>query len=315
MIASNGISAVIDRAVDDTLSQFCCKELVRFALRAVTKPPSYTAELFRIHSDRVIAPHETEYRTSVDELIEMCSLISIFTGDLATALRTRDMPEIDILRILRNKAIERYMTVYYPMSYGILARADLEGSLPSEFRSADSEERSDPAWGLALQRFLALNAQLLSDSSLLDFLFLLDDHVVHGTHITELQRAFANSERMAAWLDREERVALLDGLGRMLDFSEALRELLEDLTELPILRGRIWLHYSYWLGNGGARVRDTTDWLARALQSTALAQSDKDSASRALEITFARLTSARQYAGQVLDLIFPLVLPLPSLTA
>lgn len=302
------------RAIDDILAQFSCDELIDRLIPTVTGPPEGALELYRLHSDRGISPNESLFRTSLDQLIEMCSLVSIISVNLHSALKNRDVPTQKILTILGHPAVERYMTVFYPMAYGTLARADLEGHLPQRFRSKDQIERSSVGWGNNLERFLTLNAQFLSDDALLEFLFLLDDHVVADTHIAELQRSFANADEMARWLDRPGRHALLDGLARMLDFCESLHGLLGDSANFPILQGRIWLHYSYWLGNGGARVRQTTQWLVKALSEIDRPEDETRSAIMALESTFLDLTSIDRYAGTLLELVVPpLLLPLPAL--
>lgn len=301
------------RAVDDILAQFSCDELIDRLLPTITGPLEGALELYRLHCDRGISSNESLFRTSLDQLIELCSLVSIISGNLRSALKSRGVPSEKILTILGHPAVERYMTVFYPMANGTVARADLEGRLPQRFRSRDQTERSSVDWGNNLERFLTLNAQLLSDDALLEFLFLLDDHVVAGTHITELQRAFANAEEMARWLDRPGRHALLDGLARMLDFCESLHGLLGDIANFPILQGRIWLHYSYWLGNGGARVSQTTQWLVKALSEINRPEEETRSAIMALESTFLDLTTIDRYAGTLLELVAPpLLLPLPA---
>jgi hypothetical protein len=302
---------LVDRAIDDILRQFSCAEHVDFILPSIRQPNAAVFNLYRSHLTRKISALESKYRTAVDELLEMCSLLSIVSGDLAGALCRSSQPGEVISEILRHAAIERYMTIHYSMIYGLLARADLEGRLSSNLLAADRRERADEGWSLALQRFLSLNAQLLSDDSLLDFLFLLDDHFVANTHIAELQKAFDSKARMKRWLAPRGRDQLLDGLARLLNFAEALHALLDDLTAFPVLRGRIWLHYSYWLGHGGPRVRETMAWVVHAIEKTDA--DDKTATAELLQATFRDLTDPRRFASELLELARPIVAALPGL--
>lgn len=294
------------RAAGQILVRFGCGELVERILPTLATTPLRAFRLYRSHISSPISQAESEYRTSLDELIEMCSLLSIVTGDIRATLGSYGAPTESILQILCHPAVERYITVHYPMPYGIIARADLLGTLPRGLCERQQSERRSAEWATEIEGFFLFNAQILSDESLLNFLFLLDDHFVGGVHISELQLALANKEEMAAWLEDAGRAALLDGLERFLDFAEGLDHYLGSLDEFPVLRGRVWFHYSYWFGHGGARIREIIAWLIGALEASGVVSDGHGSPTVELKAVFDRLTNPYHYCSDLIAQLDPL---------
>lgn len=290
---------------DEILALFGCVQIVESISSILWGEQRYNVELQHTSDESGSAEIKNSFQLTLSRLLEMCSLISLISGDLHNALSVRSMPVDGIIRILDHEAVIEFMTRRHYTAHGIFAKADIKRELPRRFRIAEQRERRDRRWNAALENFLTLNAQLTSDSSLLDLLLMFDPLMADQADIDALQQAFKDQAAMTRWLDRSEHYHILDGLERMLGFSEGLHSFLGNIDDLPILQGRIWIHYSSWLGNCGIRIRELANILVNVVRDMSLPYWQTYDSTHALQTTFQDLTSPSRYAKTLLALTNP----------
>ncbi|HEV2746379.1 MAG TPA: hypothetical protein VGW34_03665 [Allosphingosinicella sp.] len=177
--------------------------------------------------------------------------------------------------MLEQVAVRRYTEKHYPYAPPILVRLSLSSDLPECYCRAWAEELEDPRFEDLYRRFLHLNARFIANDVIGDFIELLDDFYVRGDHLEDLCWALESPQRLKRWLEQgEHRWHLLDGMQSFFNIAEELDVLLRE-TQLPILRGHIWLHFAYWFGSGGKRMVEVAHWLAEAAKAVEGPESDQ----------------------------------------
>lgn len=244
------------------IHRYALQRRLRAAMQMMKRPG--LSRLLRSHLDRPIKASEIAHRDNLDELLAGLSVLYIAGLGGADALAALDLDPDDISDLLGDDDVRRYYEAYYPTALPVLLRANF--STEFFYEGVLYAERERAEWPAIFRRFMLLDAVFNANGSLDLFLALLDDYRVRGMGFNDLRIALADEHAMRRWISRPYRRSVLEGMEDFLLFSEDLNAFLESLDEFPILRGAIWLHYSYWYGTGGERMQDMVEWLLKALE-------------------------------------------------
>jgi hypothetical protein len=252
--------------------------------------------VLRHHEDEPIGPREVRKRDNLDYLLDGLSAMYIGGAASARHLDEQQLGAERVLDVLANEDVARYFEKHYPIAVPVLLRSDLENDLPKGWRRRIQAERALPQWQDAYLRFLDLDAALASEGSpFVDFMTLLDEISVRGLWLSDLRRALNDMDELKSWVKSKTGRSLLEGFQDFFEFSESLDDLLQDLNELPLHRGMVWMHFGYWYGGGGRRMRKAAKWLVDALRK--LPNIDRSADTEALKALMARLTDPAFYAS------------------
>lgn len=231
-----------------------------------------TVSLLRSHLDRTIEWKEAKLRDNLDELLAGLSVLHIGgLDDDATLYRLGLDPEL-MVELLEHRDVARYFEAYYPYAPPVLLRESRPGGSAREYAERLDRERGQAGWRAAFNRFLLLDTTFNVTGPLEDFLAVLDDYTIDDFDLSDLEDAFRDERRMRRFLGHRTGRRLAQGLQDFLEFSVGLASLLSECEGLPLFRGLIWLHYGYWYGAGGERMREVARWLTRTLEKVALEQ-------------------------------------------
>lgn len=267
---------------------------VEYALHESGLPPH---QVFASHRGNPIRWPLTKYRAQLDEFFGGFSALHLGCLDSAETLGSIGLDPKRVLSILSQPDIRRYYADYYPYAPPFLVSASLTTGLPEPYLEASAGECADERWQCEYQRFLCLDARFVADGPLGDFLSLLDDYLVHGFSRADLRQALAEPRLLKEWLEDDDRRALVEGMQDFFEFSEDLHLHLSSLDDFPLHRGLIWLHFAYWYGNGGERMRRVAAWVKDALNLMPAEQSgDEAAAASRLEDVMSDLTDPNRFA-------------------
>ncbi|MBD9541305.1 hypothetical protein IB276_17765 [Ensifer sp. ENS04] len=270
--------------------------------------PIDPARVFRSHrEDRhdKIRKQEGRWREALDLLLGGLSALHIGGLQANDAEVWRDPESRSVWNWLCHPAVVAYYERHYPFAPPLLIRAAGEGRLPEAYRAQWQTELAQDGFAAAYRQFLHLNARFIADDVIGHFIALLDDFRVFGTRLDDFRQVLEQPRQLEEWLAQEARWKLLDGMASFYEFTLDLDGYLASL-EFPVLRGHVWLHFAYWLGNGGSRMEEVALWLQNDAAHIA---AYKPIAGAELSGALARLRDPKQYPEalivQTADLLRP----------
>jgi len=293
-----------ERQVEEDLgNRYDVKELHRNVEKILRRKRPDAAWLLRHHEDEVIKHDEVQQREELDQLLSAWS--AMFIGGAVPASDRQLRRSNPVHAVLNHPDVARYYEKHYPIAVPALLNATYEERLSEAFTSIVSRERAAEGWRDCYMRFLELDGAFSVESPFTDFMALLDELKVRGYWLNDLRRALESPEELEEWLEAKSGQRLLEGFQDFFEFSEALDELLGEMRDLPVHRGLFWLHFGYWYGGGGKRMRRAAGWLASTLDSYRNIDDTADPA--VLGELIDRLTDVQSYAGETIALAGPVL--------
>lgn len=218
----------------------------------------------RSHLEKPIFSSEIPARENLDELLAGLAVLHISGVDSADDLEELGVSADAVLGVVRNQHVKRYYEKHYPFAGPILLRESLEGN--QRYCAQLIREQVHPTWTSSVSAFLLLDAVFKALGPMQDFLSLLDGFEVKGVRLEHLYSAVGSKLLMRRWLRSGKRTQILVGMQDFFSFSEQLDTLLAQSAETPLLRGQVWLHFGYWYGGGGERMRSVASRIAESLK-------------------------------------------------
>ncbi|HEX8215346.1 MAG TPA: hypothetical protein VF582_07745 [Allosphingosinicella sp.] len=232
--------------------------------------------LLRSYEEETVAGDEITLRDSLDELLAGLSVLHLAGLDRPEILDEIGIAQDQVLGLLDHRDVARYFESTYPFAPPVLLREAAVDPGGADYVAALSEERFTEGWSEAFQQFLMLDAAFNAPGPLEDFLSLLDGYTIKGYDLDDLKGAFRREHKMARLLEKKAGRRMLEGLQDFLDFSGELDRLLSQWTRFPLFAGLVWLHYGYWYGAGGKRMRQVAKWLRDTLDQVAAREAGMD---------------------------------------
>lgn len=286
-----------EKAAAEIASRYGLQERSRRVQRMLTSRRPRPEKILRHHEDDPIKNDEVLVRDNLDDVLSAWSVMFVggaFDDESRAAMR---WAKPFVHSILDHPDVARYYEKHYPLALPVLLNANLEARLSADWNSQVEYERSRSDWADAFVRFVELDSAFNHENPFTDFLALIDEIRVRGYWLNDLKRALSDADDLQDMLDDPNGQRLLEGLQDFVEFSEALDELLRDSAKLPIHRGMFWLHFGYWYGGGGKRMRRIIRWLTAALER----RPDFVGQTNEMNDLFERLTDPNRYAKETIS--------------
>lgn len=212
--------------------------------------------LLRNHFDSPIdSSIEVEERNNIDFLIDYFSIIEI--GLIANYL-PNPLPiktEKDIILILNNQFVYKYISEYYPLALPQLLLKQISKSRGEKYFYTDNFKENTALF----DRFLLLNQIVRNDNDIQQFLWFLDDGRTSGFSISDFWDVLHDinilNHKLSISIKHPLNSALwgfIKYIQFLTDFANLLRECKED----PLLQSAFWHHHSYWFEHMKERIGD-----------------------------------------------------------
>ncbi|WP_066808964.1 hypothetical protein [Sphingomonas asaccharolytica] len=300
MIATSSATPLGSDVADQIAHRYRLADRMRRALKMLDRDD--VGHLLRSHLDETIEWNEIKKRENLDELLAGLSLLHIAGLDRRDDLAGVGLRLSDVLKLLDHPSVARYFEDTYPFAPPVLLRESFENPACNSYLEHLAEERAAEGWLTAFRQFLNLDAAFNASDPLELFLGLLDSYVIYGFDLDDLKRALCDEERMRRLLSRKRGRRVLEGLQDFFEFSEDLDEALAHWDRFPLFAGLVWLHYGYWYGAGGQRMRDVASWLESTIEQIVKRDGGQEALARdaQLHATMGRLTALGGYPKLVL---------------
>lgn len=263
-------------------------------------------ELLRSHLERTIRGSEVEHRENLDELLAGLSVLHIAGFDRPEVMGDLGFSLEEIAELLAHPAVARYFELHYPYAPPILLRESIVDPGGAQYMARMALERQSDGWSTAFGQFMLVDAAFNAPGPLEDFLGLLDGYTINGIDLGDLDAAFRSPSLMQVLLEHETGRSIVEGLQDFLEFSLDLDGALTAWKRFPLFSGLVWLHYGYWYGAGGLRMREVAQWVEATITRVRLADEEleagDESLKRARRLHYAvkRLISLRKYPKAVI---------------
>lgn len=266
--------------------------------KLLRRAPEKVEWVLRSHIGAPVYHDDALERDNLDEYLAGLSLVHII-GYPAEEYEALGLDRDMVSWQLDNRSVRRFFEKHYPTAVSVLLRAQLTGELRESYLHQLWAEQHRSEWADCVRQFLALDATFLIPGAMNDFVSLLDDYRVHHLWRSDLKWALEKPKRLAAFLEDPNGRQLIEGMQAFFEFSDDLDDLLGSMNEIPMTRGLMWLHFGYWYGAGGERMRDVAEWVEQCIEHTTDAEARLDAFD--LRAAFERLTDFGGYPAKLLQ--------------